>query len=119
MPYAFTNGATTLTPFGKVNYTYTTDDVGVPLLTIKHREAAMDAVAGNTALKANAGKPPRPSRWKLRHVHAFVLDGNKLISRSIVVCDPASIDFNATDSDVPLDGLTFKIHGRSGEKRSS
>lgn len=119
MPYVFTSGTQSGTPFGKRKYTYTTDDANVTQLTISHREAAMDAVALNAAAKADAGKPPRPARWKLRHIHAFVLEGTTLVSRSIVVCNPTSNDFTAGDSDLPLDGLTFKIHGRSGEKRSS
>jgi hypothetical protein len=103
-----------ITDFSKSPVKYI-DDAGVEHC-IRQRTAVATAV-GNIA--GDLTKPPRPSRWKLRHIYGVTTVGTTILRKKAVIGDPTNARFVGGTATFSCDGVTWTIEGRVGEKRAT
>jgi hypothetical protein len=105
----------TITDFSRVNILYT-DDFGTQR-AVPQRAACQIAV-GNT-VTTNSSLPGRPAKWKLRHIYVVTpTTGKPQFRKRIVIGSTSNGLWNtATGQTVSIDGTTWKVEGRLGEKR--
>lgn len=97
-------------------YVYTDDYGNVHRIN----QRAVCAVAVGNVVSTDTSKSGRPPHWKLRHIHASYNDGaGNIANKRIVIGDPTSdIWTGVTTTLTGLDGQTWKIEGKIGERRT-
>lgn len=105
----------TITDLTKVKIEYVDDDGVEHRISQRH---AVQVAAGNT-LSTNTAAPPRPTRWKLRHVMLMYDSGSHVFRKKIVIGNVANALWSGGTGTVTIDGVTWVREGRIGEVRAS
>jgi hypothetical protein len=106
-------GNPTITDFTRVAIRYI-DDAAVEHRISQRRSVAL---ACSNTLSTTPTAPPRPTRWKLRHVQLMYDSGTHVFRKRVVIGSTANGLWNNSTTTVGIDGVTWKVEGRVGEKR--